>query len=74
MSQNKPVHEIRFGCIVGSIWKNETEKGVRHNVTFSRLYFKDDTWNSTTSFGRDDLHLVAKIADVAETWIFQNSN
>jgi len=34
----KPVHNIRLGRIVCAIWKNETDNGIRHNVTFSRLY------------------------------------
>ena len=68
----KPVHEVRFGRIKAAIWENETENGSRHNVTFTRLY-KDDTgnWKDSGSFGRDDLPLVAKVADMAHTWIFQ---
>lgn len=34
----KPVHEVRLGRIKAAIWANETENGVRHNVTISRLY------------------------------------
>ena len=68
----KPVHEVRLGRIKAAIWENETENGSRHNVTFTRLY-KDDTdnWKDSGSFGRDDLPLVAKVADIAHTWIFQ---
>ena len=42
----------------------------RHNVTIERLYKDGDDWKSTTSFGRDDLPLVAKVADLAHSWIF----
>ena len=68
----KPVHEVRLGRIKAVIGENETENGSRHNVTFTRLY-KDDTdnWKDSGSFGRDDLPLVAKVADMAHTWIFQ---
>jgi hypothetical protein len=70
----KPVHNIRLGRIVCAIWRNETDNGVRHNVTFSRLYKPEgEDWQDSTSFGRDDLPLVAKIADMAHTWIFQQS-
>jgi hypothetical protein len=60
-----------MGRITCAIWENETEQGTRHNVTFRRIYKADDQWKSTDSFGRDDLHLVAKVADSAETWIYE---
>ncbi len=31
------------------------------------------SWQDSTSFGRDDLPLVAKVADMAHTWIFQKT-
>jgi len=67
----KPVHEIRLGRIKAAIWKNETQNGSLHNVTFTRLYKDEDQWKDSTSFGRDDLPLVAKVADMCHTWIFQ---
>ena len=73
--KERPTHEVRIGAIKGAIWRNETTGGVRYNVTFSRIY-KDkeaDQWKSTDSFGRDDLLVLSKVADVAHTWIFQQS-
>ena len=37
--------------------------------TFSRLYKDGDNWQSTESFGRDDLLLLAKVADQTHSWI-----
>lgn len=71
---NKPVHEIRMGRIKAAIWENSTEVGIRHNVTLSRLYREGDTWKDSTSFGRDDLQVVAKVADLAHTWIFEHGS
>lgn len=65
----RPVQEIRIGAIRAAIWKNETENGVRHNVTFERIYKDGEEWRSTSSFGRDDLLLLGKVADQAHTWI-----
>lgn len=65
----KPVHEIRLGPIKATIWRNETEAGVRHNATFSRLHKNDDKREASQSFGRDDLHLLAKLADQTHTWV-----
>ncbi len=66
----KPVHEIRIGRIKATIWENETQNGTRHNVTVSRLYKDGDEWKDSTSFGRDDLPLVAKVVDQAHSYIF----
>jgi hypothetical protein len=69
----KPVHEIRLGRIKATLWENETQNGTRHNVTLSRLYKDGENWKDSSSFGRDDLPLVAKVADLAHSWIFQDS-
>ena len=66
----RPVHEIRLGRIRAAIWENDTQNGTRHNVTLSRLYKDGDEWRDSSSFGRDDLQLVAKVADLAHSWIF----
>ena len=72
--KNRPVHEIRLGRIKAAIWENDTQNGTRHNVTVSRLYKDGDAWKDSTSFGRDDLPLVAKVADQAHSWIFSHGN
>ena len=65
-STNKPVEEVRIGSVKAAIWKNETESGPRFNVTFQRIYRDDEKgWRSTDSFGRDDLLVLAKVADQA---------
>lgn len=77
MKNNKqqPTKEIRLGSIKAAVWKNDTEAGVRYNVTFNRLYRDGDSWKSTDSFGRDDLLLLGKVADQAHSWICsQNGN
>lgn len=66
---NRPIDEVRIGRIKAAIWANPTENGVRHNVTFSRLYKEGDEWRDTDSFGRDDLLLLVKVADRAHTRI-----
>lgn len=71
MAQSKPVHEIRLGKVKAAIWLNETEVGPRYGVTLARIYKTDDGWESSSTFGRDELLVVAKVADMAHTWIFQ---
>ena len=72
MENNKPAHEIRIGSIKAALWRNETQPGARYGVTFSRLYKDGEQWKSSDSFGRDDLLLLAKVADRAHTWITEN--
>jgi len=73
MPKEKPVHEVRLGAIKAAIWKNDTEKGVRYNTTFNRLYRDGEEWKNTDSFGRDDLLVLGKVADQAHSWIHAQS-
>ena len=52
-------------------WPNGTDGRTRHNVTFSRLYKDGDEWKNTQSFSRNDLLLLAKVADQAHSRIFE---
>lgn len=69
----RPVHEIRIGLIKAAIWGNQTEDGIRHNVTFERRYRDGEDWKSTHSYGRDDLLTLSKVADEAHSWIVTNT-
>ncbi|MBN2560179.1 MAG: hypothetical protein JXQ75_04550 [Phycisphaerae bacterium] len=73
MSKPQPVHEIRLGRIKAIFWSNNAEHGVRHSVQVRRLYKDGEEWKESDSFGRDDLPVVAKVLDMAHTWIFENA-
>lgn len=68
-TRTRPAEEIRLGAIKAAVWRNETDSGVRYNVTFERIYREGEEWRSTGSFGKDDLLVLAKVADQAHTWI-----
>ena len=70
----RPVHEVRLGRIKATIWENDTRDGIRHNVSLSRIYKDGNQWKDSTSFGRDDLPLVMKVADMAHTWVYENAS
>ena len=72
-NSSRPVREIRMGRVKAAVWRNTTENGSMHNVTIQRLYRTDDGWATTTSFGRDDLPLVARVADLAHSWIYEQA-
>ena len=69
------MREFRFGRVKAAVWQNRTAGGARYNVTVCRIYKDDATgeWRDSQSFGRDDLPLLAKVADQAHTWIFQKA-
>lgn len=72
----KPVHEVRVGKVKAVIWANQTESGVRHNVTFRRLFKRDTNaqWEQSDSFGREDLPLVMEVARQAWLWIYGHAS
>ncbi len=69
----QPAHQIRLGRIKATIWENLTEYGVRHNVALCRIYKDGEHWKESSYFGRDDLPLAAKVADMAHTWIYEHN-
>lgn len=71
MSKDKPVHEVRVGVVKAAIWANETKHGIRDSVAPQWLYKDGDDWKTTESFGRDELPLVSKVADVVHTRIYR---
>jgi hypothetical protein len=75
-TMSAPVHEIRIGPIKAAIWQNNTQQGVRHNVTVVRLYRKKtdegECWADSYSFGRDDLPVVKEVMDQAWKWIYSH--
>lgn len=73
-SKKRPAKEIRMGRIRAAIWPNDTDYGVRYNVTVTRLYKEGDEWKDTNSFGRDDLPLVVRVCDKAHSWIYEQSS
>ena len=70
-AKTKPAAEVRFGNIRAAIWRNEGESGPWYNVTVERSYRDGTDYKSSTSFGRDDLLILAKVADQAHSEIYR---
>ena len=67
-----PVKSFRLGRIKAAVWENESDQKKFFNVTFARTYMDEArNFHDADSFGRDDLPLVAKLADQAHTFIFE---
>ena len=72
MKNTKPVHEVRLGSIKAAIWENKVGDATKYNVSLCRIYKDGEQWRTAESFDRDDLLLVAKVADQAHSWIFEH--
>ena len=71
MATQKPEAHERIGNVEAAISRNENGGRTRYNVTFKRHYKDGDAWKSTDSFRRDDLLVLAKVADNAHTIILE---
>lgn len=66
---NPPVHQICIGCVRAAIWANVVDDRIWYSVTFERSYRHEGTWRHSDTYRRDDLLTLAKVADLAHTWI-----
>ena len=67
---SQPAHKIRIGTLQVTIWRNHGERGNWYSVIPSRGYKQgDDAWKETDSLNGDDLLPMAKLLDLAHTWI-----
>lgn len=69
-NENQPIQRLRIGKIGASIFENTTQDGnAFYNVQFDRSYRDGEEWKHTKSFGRDDLLILAKLADEVHSFI-----
>ena len=73
---NRPVHEIRMGAVKASIWQNEAKNGGSfYSATFHTLYRDSEgSWRRSSSFGREDLLLLAKVANEVHSFMLLRSS
>jgi hypothetical protein len=66
----RPVEKLRSYPVQAAIWKNESENGIFHSVTFSRSYKDGNDYRDVDSFSGTQLlqlsQLAAKAYDRAE--------
>ena len=72
MGNQRPTATVRIGAVKSAIWQNQAGDRTRYNVTFSKSYRDaDGQWKTTHSFGRNDLLVLAKVADQAHSRIVE---
>lgn len=65
-TKQAPVAKVRAYPVQAAIWRNETEKGTFHTVTFSRTYKKGTgEYGDTDSFSGGQLLQLAHVAQKA---------
>ena len=68
---NLPVKTFRLSRIKAAVRRMKADQKF-YSVTFARTYVDEaNKYHDSDSFGRDDLPLVAKLADQAHTFIFE---
>ena len=65
----QPAKTFRVRNVRAAVWANPGEYGPLYSVQFSRGYKDGEEWKSTTSFGRDDLLVLAEVSRLAFHWI-----
>jgi hypothetical protein len=72
-AQPRPVHTVRYGSIKAAVWRNIVDSGnssrAMYNVSVSRSYKDGDEWKDSSSFGYDDLLLLAKAVKECHSFI-----
>ena len=73
MANQRPTATVRIGTVKAAIWENKNNgERARYNVTFSKRYRDaEGQWKTTHSFGRNDLLVLAKVADQAHSQIVE---
>lgn len=65
-----PVKTLRLGRMKAAVWENSADDRTYHNVKFARTYLDEHKkFQDSDSFGREDLLLLAKLADQVHTFI-----
>jgi hypothetical protein len=69
-TMSKPAHKIRLGNLQVTIWRNSGERGPWYSIVPSRSFKQgDEGWRETEALGFDDLLPMAKLFDLAHSWI-----
>jgi hypothetical protein len=70
-SGNEPVFKKKRKGIHMALFENVSDNGTFFKATFQRVYKKDDKFETTNSFSRDDLPCLAMLANDAYAWILE---
>ena len=72
MTSTKPLNQFRYGALKATLWTRGYGASARYEVTFSRLIGSGSQAQESMSFTRDDLLLLAKLADRVHTALLES--
>src|SRR5690242_11108253 len=58
---NPPVFVTRHRALKAAVWRNESDNGPFFSVTVTRGYKVGESWRESTSFGFDDVLIIAEL-------------
>jgi len=70
-SGNGPVFSVRHRALKAAVWKNDTENGAMFNTTVSRSYKDGEVWKESSSFGFDDVLVIAELLRACHSFILR---
>ena len=71
----KPVFTYRIGSLSATIWPNQANDKTYYRTEIVRRYQdKSGNWQTSSSFGHDELLNVAKLAERAEEYVARLNN
>ena len=59
-NSNKPIHRLRYGNVVATVWANNSHAGYFYDTTVHRVYKEGDQWGDSSSFEDRDLPNLGK--------------
>ena len=68
---NRPVHQVRIGKIKAAVFENGDN--APRKVQFTALYKDGDEWRGSSSFAREDLPLLIKVADRVHSYLYEQN-
>lgn len=68
-AKQRPAYEVRYGRIKAVAWQNDSDKGIWFSVQVTRTYKVGEEFKTATTFGRDDLLVVAEAMRTVWHWI-----
>ena len=69
----RPIHEIRKGLIKVRVWRKRIRSGLRHTLSFVRLFRNGDVWKEFKRCSRDGIPRMRLALDEAHTWNLQQN-
>lgn len=66
----QPVKVFRMGYVKCEVFSRHARTGPQYHAIITRLFKNGTQWCESRQFSKDELMLVAKLADAAHSWMY----